>query len=440
MRARKMLTSPALLSSSSSRSASTRASSARSAGATGSRPGSTGCRLAAIAGGSCAPGNGTWNEGRATSARSGSCCGSNATGIGASVHAGAAGSTGSTGRRLDRFLRSTGSTDSTASTSAAGSVAAAAQKSSASGPPSSTISSPTGSATATASTGSPAGSSAATQTGGSTRWLDRRFGNHFERQLRPALPLRPATPRPASAQRVRPARRPGLPRCGCAASARAPGRCAGRHWPSRACGAVRRATPAARRAHRRRPSAAPLSTTSRNDSTSWLRSPMARMPAMRAPPFSVCSSRLSSVTCARSARSARQRESAASDCSSSSVASSPKIAAMSASKSTSSVPRLVLQSTAGERLRRQSASVPVPAGLRAAPCGQHPRPPRGPGPRSALGSEGSVSSSCVSGTASSMTTPWSAQAARRRRACAPPPPRDGPARRRAAGRAPASPP
>ena len=77
----------------------------------------------------------------------------------------------------------------------------------------------------------------------------------------------------------------------------------------------------------------PASIAARNDSTSWLRSPMARMPAMRAPPLSVCSSRLSSVTCAWSARSARQRPNAASDCSSSSVASSPKIAAMSASKS-----------------------------------------------------------------------------------------------------------
>ena len=56
---------------------------------------------------------------------------------------------------------------------------------------------------------------------------------------------------------------------------------------------------------------------------------------MRAPPFSVCSSRFSSVTWLPSARSRRQRANAASLCSSSSVASSPKIAAMSASNSVS---------------------------------------------------------------------------------------------------------
>ena len=58
---------------------------------------------------------------------------------------------------------------------------------------------------------------------------------------------------------------------------------------------------------------------------------MARIPAMRAPPFSVCSTRFSSVMRPRSARSRVQLPSEDSACSSSSVASSLKIAAMSAS-------------------------------------------------------------------------------------------------------------
>ena len=36
----------------------------------------------------------------------------------------------------------------------------------------------------------------------------------------------------------------------------------------------------------------PVSTDMTSDSSSWLRSPMAMMPAMRAPPLRVCSGRL----------------------------------------------------------------------------------------------------------------------------------------------------
>ena len=88
-------------------------------------------------------------------------------------------------------------------------------------------------------------------------------------------------------------------------SARAPARSAGPRSRFPACDAVRRARPAARRRPLRWPRPRPTRLTARNDSSSWLRSPMARMPAMRAPPFSVCSTRFSSVMRPRSARSAR---------------------------------------------------------------------------------------------------------------------------------------
>ena len=199
------------------------------------------------------------------------------------------------------------------------------------------------------------------------------------------------------------------------------------------------------------PADVPDSMASRNDSTSWLRSPMARMPAMRAPPLSVCSNRFSSVTCARSARSARQRPNAASACSSSSVASSPKIAAMSASKSS---PSPASSSSGSCRLNGAAggSSVARPArcraarpALRAEPCGRCPASSERIASSVRCGSDGSVSSSADNAAASSMTTDRSGRsracpASTTGRACARLPPRASPAPRRAGDPAPPSPP
>ncbi len=77
----------------------------------------------------------------------------------------------------------------------------------------------------------------------------------------------------------------------------------------------------------------PLSICMTSVSSSWLRSPMAVMPAMRAPPLSVCSGRFSAERYSALAGSVRQSERACSEASMSSIASSVKIAATSGSKS-----------------------------------------------------------------------------------------------------------
>ena len=74
-------------------------------------------------------------------------------------------------------------------------------------------------------------------------------------------------------------------------------------------------------------------------SSSWARSPMALTPAMRAPPLKVCSERLSEASCSPPvAGAAFQLCSADCEASSSSLASSQKMAATSGSKSTAAAP------------------------------------------------------------------------------------------------------
>ncbi len=80
----------------------------------------------------------------------------------------------------------------------------------------------------------------------------------------------------------------------------------------------------------------PLSTSITRFSSSWLRSPIGMMPAMRAPPLRVCSGRLSPRRRSWLFGCARQSASARSEASMSSVASSVKMAATSGSKSTGS--------------------------------------------------------------------------------------------------------
>ena len=80
----------------------------------------------------------------------------------------------------------------------------------------------------------------------------------------------------------------------------------------------------------------PLSTSITSVSSSWLRSPMDMIPAMRAPPLRVCSGRFSPRRRSGLFGCARQSLSARSEASISSVASSVKIAATSGSKSTDS--------------------------------------------------------------------------------------------------------
>ncbi len=85
----------------------------------------------------------------------------------------------------------------------------------------------------------------------------------------------------------------------------------------------------------------PLSIDMTSVSSSWLRSPMGVMPAMRAPPLRVCSGRLKLKRKSALLGCERQSVSARSEASMSSVASSVKMAATSGSKSTASSPGCV---------------------------------------------------------------------------------------------------
>ena len=120
------------------------------------------------------------------------------------------------------------------------------------------------------------------------------------RPERPARRRGDATAQPAQASSTQVRDRPAR---GCDSSVRAPARNARPASRHRACGAARRGSPAGPRRRFRLAGTCPPSTSCMNVSSSWLRSPMARMPAMRAPPFSVCTTRFSSNTSALLPRS-----------------------------------------------------------------------------------------------------------------------------------------